>query len=261
MEPVSQVSILQVAAKQEVHTEPAKEWWGRTITTWPTWLSVPTFAVLQGLHLDILSSGAKCDEVHKKMPKVIKQIIFEYSFPADIEDAVREEMKRWAERWKNHSPPTRIFGCIIPHMPRLSPELEQLLKECAPFTKQVTLLDFHDISLRELRRGELAMFAQNLPNLKHLNFAKCDISGSFLHNMGYSIEKGFLNNVETIDFRNNKRQFFAKSDRWYSDEMSISDLATLPKLKKLIVSGNAFPYAEKAKAAALYPNLEIIHKD
>src|SRR6266849_6768902 len=69
------------------------DWLGRTISTWPDWLSVPTFAVLQSMNLDVQAPDAReRQEIRQNIINELSEIILQYRVPADIEEVVRKEI-------------------------------------------------------------------------------------------------------------------------------------------------------------------------
>lgn len=269
-------TIADIQAAKPTHLESCVNWLGRTISTWPNWLSTPTFSLVK--HLGIRSGEEQeRKELQQKMINDVKHLILEYKIPADIIDAVREEMKNRNGR----------FG------KPLSATLQKAFTDFASYIPLVDLLDLHGIVLiPHMEQAqymdylvktqifspytgcsiELRALALQLPHIQRINLANCSLNNLSIVGSSHRIittitDPALFPHVEEIDLSHNGLVLVMQNvvgagllDPDAPREVLIPDLMRLPNLKRLIVTGNICTQAEIDAAHAQYPHLQIILK-
>ncbi len=240
---------------QNVSSETTSSWLGRIISTWPTWLSTPTFALLPTLNLDVQTPDAReRRELRRNIMRDVAQIILEYRVPADIEEAIRDV---FISRGNS-------FGEQLPA------SLTALFVEHASFIPLVSELDLHDIdcvpeiiecSAMRIKSCaiELSVLASYLPHLRRLNFSNCNIGNMPERIIPTITDKALFPHVEVLDLSSNNLILTMQNGPFTaSNTLQIADVMKLPKLKTLIVKHNRILQADKEAAKARYPHLNII---
>ncbi len=221
-------------------------WLGRTISTWPSWLSEGTFSTLRLLGADLEPNHT--DTVHEHLPviDVLQNIVIDYCqlHHTEVEQIIREEI-------------TNLY-------PPFSHELQKKLD--AIKRSNAEQLDLHDITLCFPQDGHkylrvygyylkrLETIVSVLPHLKNLSLAKATIGST--HWVGYiKIIAEKLHELEVLDLSNTT-----------VDDHCVDALAQLKQLKRLVIcqTSSLRPLTEsltmqgKANLKQMLPNLEIV---